>query len=90
MCTVSMIVDYQTREWFPDTPTITIEDPAITNLKYRVSDLEKEIFELKRLLEAAKLYDKNTGQPDCEMKEKVEILRRIAEEVGVDLSDVFE
>lgn len=51
--------------------------------------LRKEIEELKILLLAAKRYDEATGQPDCEMDEKVDLIRRVAEYVGVDVNEVF-
>ncbi len=52
--------------------------------------LRNEIKELRKLLIAAKEFDAATGQPDCEMEEKVAVLRRIAELVGVDLDDILD
>lgn len=51
--------------------------------------LKKEVQELKELLKAAKKFDQATGQPDCEMDEKVKLIKAIAQLVGVDLGDVF-
>lgn len=51
--------------------------------------LKREIQELKELLKAAKKYDEATGQRDCEMAQKIELLTKLASLVGVDLSDVF-
>lgn len=51
--------------------------------------LKKEVEELKKLLLAAKEYDEKTGQKDCEVEDKVALLKKIAELVGVDLSEVF-
>lgn len=51
--------------------------------------LKKEMEELKKLLEAAKIFDEATGQPDCEMDEKVALIKKVAEAVGVDMSKVF-
>lgn len=51
--------------------------------------LKAEVAELKELLKAAKRYDERTGQPDCEMEDKIALLKRLAELVGVDLSEVF-
>lgn len=51
--------------------------------------LKKEMEELKKLLLAAKKFDQATGQPDCEMEQKVKLIKAIAEMVGVDLTDVF-
>jgi hypothetical protein len=51
--------------------------------------LKREVEEMKQLLLAAKRIDEITGQPDCETDDKVELLKRVAEAVGVDLEDVF-
>jgi hypothetical protein len=42
-----------------------------------------------KTLVADKEYDAATGQPDCEMDDKVELLKRIAELVGVDVREVL-
>ncbi len=52
--------------------------------------LKQEVEQLKKLLQAAKDFDKATGQPHCEMDEKVKLIKAIAKLVGVDLGDVFE
>lgn len=51
--------------------------------------LRKEVQELKELLKAAKKFDEATGQPDCQMDEKVKLIKAIAKLVGVDIGDVF-
>jgi hypothetical protein len=51
--------------------------------------LTKEVEALKDLLKAAKIYDEKTGQKDCEMDAKVNLIKKIADAVGVDLEDVF-
>jgi hypothetical protein len=48
--------------------------------------LKREVEELKKLLIAAKQYDDATGQPDCEQADKMALIRKLAELVGVDLS----
>jgi hypothetical protein len=99
MCVVSSIGD----EWgrtFPDrwptiptvpstdtSPRIVISDPEVS--KEDFDALRREVLELKKLLLAAKAYDEATGQPDCEMDEKVDLIRRVAEFVGVDVDEVF-
>lgn len=52
--------------------------------------LKREVQELRKLLAAAKAFDEATGQPDCEVDEKVALIKRIAEYVGVDLADVLD
>lgn len=51
--------------------------------------LKKEVEELRKLLIAAKEYDEKTGQPDCELESKIELIRKVAELVGVSMEDVF-
>lgn len=82
-----------TPERWPSKPTIApqkdypFKPTEVT--KQEFESLKKEVEELKKLLLAAKEYDKNTGQPDCQMDEKVEFLKKIADFVGVDLKEVF-
>ena len=51
--------------------------------------LKNEVEELKKLLEAAKKYDTATGQKNCEKDEKVAIVKKVAELVGVDMKDLL-
>ena len=51
--------------------------------------LKREVEALRKLLLAAKEYDDETGQPDCEQAEKVALIRRLAELVDVDMTEVF-
>jgi hypothetical protein len=80
-----------TAPWvFPNpkkTPFMTI--PKETVSKEEFDKLKKELEELKKLIQAAKIFDENTGQKDCEMEEKIRFLRKAAELVGVDFDDVF-
>ena len=97
MCTVSMIGDYYTKRTFPETfPNVDIyswptRDVAteVDTLKVDVALLKEQILELKKLLKAAKAYDEALGEPDCEVDEKVALIKKLAEIVGVDMKDVF-
>ena len=51
--------------------------------------LKAELESLKKLLKAAKIYDEETGQKDCEDPEKVAMFRKLAELVGVSMEDIF-
>ena len=56
-----------------------------------VPDLGKLIQDFYRAVEAAKVVDELTGQPDCEDPEKMSLLervRRLEEIVGVDTGEV--
>jgi hypothetical protein len=65
---------------YPPTPAPTQE---------QFDALRKEVEALKKLLKAAKIYDEETGQPDCETEEKIGMLKKIAALLGVDLNDVL-
>lgn len=92
MCMVSNIGDVYGKKWQepwrpPANPYIQINQPEVTRLEFDL--LRKEVLALKELLKAAKKFDETTGQPDCEMGEKIAIIRKVAEAVGVNLDDVF-
>ena len=93
MCTMSMVGDYWMRETplrFPQTFPGTGISPTVTGVSRQEFDaLKRDVEELKALLVAAKRYDEATGQRDCETDEKVALIKRVAEMVGVDLGDVF-
>lgn len=93
MCTMSMIVDHQHDWWLrryeqmlpyvgpvPPSQTIMVQ-PMVT---------PEEIAEFRDLLERARKYDREHGQPDCELAEKKQKLKDLAELMGVDISFVDE
>lgn len=89
MCTYSVIADgwrdqlpYRYPQTFPQPSTI-VTVPEISRTEFDA--LKREVKELKELLKAAKKFDAATGQPDCEMEEKVALLKQIAKLVGVEL-----
>lgn len=99
MCAVSMVGDFYRDKW-----TVPGTGPLYPNPVYppinplgqlnpvtreEFDNLRKEVLDMKELLKRAKEYDEKTGQPDCEMDEKMEILRKVAKMVGVDLDDVL-
>lgn len=44
---------------------------------------------MKQLLIKAKIYDEKNNEPNCEMEEKIILLKKVAELVGVNLEEVF-
>lgn len=88
MCTVSFVGDHFRDKWYPEyqSPSITI--PQVSRAEFE--DLKQEVLHMKELLRKAKDIDRATGQPDCEMEDKIRFIREIAEAVGVDLADVLE
>jgi hypothetical protein len=90
MCMVSFIGN----EWARSTPVtypfVTWPTPNTDQVSREdLAALRAELEELRILLLAAKQFDAATNQPDCENEEKIALLKRMAEMVGVDLSDVF-
>jgi hypothetical protein len=64
-------------------------EPPLPVSRDEFNALKKEVEELKILLLAAKRFDEETGQKNCEVEEKVAFIRQLAEFVGVDVDDVF-
>lgn len=93
MCAISAM-GHEFNRTFPDRyptvyPTPGVQPrPPVDRAEFEA--LRREMEELRKLLTAAKAFDKATGQPDCETDEKVALIKRLAELVGVDLGDVFE
>jgi hypothetical protein len=52
-------------------------------------ELKRQVEEMKELLKRAKKYDEDNGEPNCELDEKMAILRKVAEMVGISLDDVI-
>lgn len=104
MCVVSMITDHYRDKWKPlcqDTGWASTIDvapyirpnktvPFTPAEKSELDALRKEVEEMKALLKKAKVYDKRTGQADCEMDDKVAFVKKVAEAVGVSLEDMFD
>lgn len=90
---------------YPDTfPISPTSNPSIPNTQPAVKwpqqvdqisreefdALRKDVEEMKLLLQRAKEYDERNNEPHCEMEEKVALIKKVAEMVGVDLGDVFQ
>lgn len=92
MCVVSMVGDHYNDKWKQPQWTGIISN--VTYDSYQVSKkdfdaLKKDVEEMKKLLERALDYDKRNNEPNCEMEEKVALLKKVAELVGVNLEDIF-
>lgn len=75
------------RRWRPDVAKAIAGDEPVSRDEFNA--LKREVEEMKELLKRAVDYDKRTDQPDCETEEKMIIIRKVAEAVGVDLDEVF-
>lgn len=58
--------------------------------KADIEALRNELEELKKLLKAAMKFDQATGQSECHMDAKVQMIKDVAKLVGVDMDEVFE
>lgn len=85
MCTYSMIVDARYDDWqrrtgtpdyqfYPLGPAPSPATPLVT---------PQEIEEFRRLLERAREYDRAHNEPDCEVEEKRQRIKALAEKLGV-------
>lgn len=52
----------------------------------RIAELERRIKDLEELLAKAKQYDADNGEPNCELDEKKEVLRKLAKQLGVEIN----
>lgn len=71
----------------PGIPQDFINNLPITRREFE--ELKKEVELVKQLLVKSMKYDEEHNQPHCEMEEKVELIKKIAELVGVDMKEVF-
>jgi len=93
MCTVSMVGDhyndiFKRRPWYPQSPQ-QWHIPVETITREEFDELKRQVAEMKTLLIRAKEYDERNNEPDCEIEEKMDVLRKVAKLVGIDLDDVI-
>lgn len=91
MCVVSNVSDYFNNRTLPKKYPNYIQWVYNHHAPSReeFEALKRDVEELKKLLEAAKVYDEKVGEPHCEAEEKVNLIKKIAEIVGVDLKGVL-
>lgn len=99
MCAVSAVGDhyttifpekYPTQPWtYPPVRPADVPANEYARLLLELSQLKKDVEQMKKDLEAAKKQDIEEGNSDCEMEDKVELLKKIADFMDVDLSSVF-
>lgn len=95
MCTVSMVGDhyneiFKQRNWYPQITSFPNAQQAIQPVtRQEFDELKRQVEEMKALLARAKEYDERNNEPECEVEEKMEILRKVAKLVGVSLDDVL-
>ena len=92
MCVYSMIGDHYNDKWreqYPNVIQTTGTEITLPVSRAEFDELKRDVQEMKALLKRAKIYDEEHGEPDCQKDEKIALLRKIAELVGVDLEDVL-
>lgn len=90
MCVVSMIGDLYTDKWSNSSyPSIFDKINTGNDTKEEFESLKKEVLEMKKLLEKALEYDKKNNEPHCEVEDKIAILKKVADLVGVNLTKEF-
>jgi len=50
--------------------------------------LKADMEEMKKLVKRALKYDADNNEPHCELDEKIDLIKKVAEMVGVDVSDL--
>lgn len=95
MCVVSMVGDHYRDTWGPQpwfepliNPVPQYPAPAPVS-REDFDELKRQVMEMKELLKRAKEYDERNGEPECEIDEKMDLLRKVAKMVGIDLDDVI-
>lgn len=98
MCTMSMVMDHYRDNWWPRVnppwapnapvgpfaPAPKVIPPGQVWVPNPVT--QEEVDEFRRLLDRARDYDRKNNEPDCELDEKRQTLKRLAEQMGVDIS----
>ena len=83
-----MIGDHFHDKWKqPPYQQIFTNIPDVSRAEFEA--LKKEVEEMKALLKRAKEYDEKNNEPNCEIEEKMAMLRKFADAVGIDLDDVI-
>lgn len=84
MCVVSMIGDHYTekfKQWPGYYDNYKTWSNNVSREEFEL--LRNEVLEMKKLLEKAIQYDIDNNEPHCETDEKVALLKKISEAVGV-------
>ena len=105
MCVTSMVGDHYADKWKeypwiqpgfqpvmpyqPLPPGSAGAQPVQYVPRHEFDKLKAEVEEMKALLKRAKAYDEANNEPECEIDEKMDLLRKVAKMVGVDLDDVI-
>lgn len=89
MCIVSIVTDDYLKKW-PQQNNPYWADNFKTVTREEFDRLKKEFEKFKREAKQARQQDIAENNEDCEMAQKIEIVKKIANSLGVDLEDIFE
>lgn len=94
MCSYSMVGDFYGDKFkpfiVPQPAPVINPAPLVVNVPPAdYEQLKRDVADMKELLKRAKKYDEEHGEPDCQMEEKIKILKAVAKFIGVDLTDVL-
>ena len=83
-----MITDHYLDKWgkyVPSYPTVPITAPFFPPQLPDPKELQEQLEEFQKLITRAKEYDKKNNEPDCELDEKRQALKKIADELGIEI-----
>lgn len=100
MCVVSFIGDHYQEKWkwvepyieqppFNPSPWSPNWDFTEKVTRAEFEALRKEVLEMKELIRKAKIYDEKNNEPNCEIEDKIKVLRDVARLVGIDLDEIL-
>jgi hypothetical protein len=87
-----MVIDHYRDDWSKQKPWVLPQPPLYPQppssgdiSRAEFEELKRQVAEMIKLIKRAKDYDAKNGEPDCEMDEKMEVVREVAKFAGVDL-----
>lgn len=90
MCAASVILDYFYDKW--RNPPYQFREANVFEWPddYYKQDImvppQEEIEEFQKLYSSLKDYDEKSGQPDCELEEKKNKIKKLASELGIQIN----
>ncbi len=66
---------------------ITSESTLV--FRHEFDELKRQVDEMVSLLKRAKKYDADNNEPDCEVEDKMALLRKVAAMCGVNLDEAL-
>jgi hypothetical protein len=89
MCVASMVGDHYTDKWngvpiqpYTQWPNMTVPFVPVGRPEFEL--LRKEVQEMIALMKRAKQYDVDNNEPECEVEDKIALLRDVSASVGID------